>query len=39
MKIINLKKKNMNYLKKQQEPYETQKFYYICQENFQNEYL
>ena len=40
MKIINLKKKKMRLLtKEQQESYENAKICYICQENFKNKYL
>ena len=40
MKIINLKKKKMRLLtKEQQESYENAKICYICQENFENKYL
>ena len=40
MKIINIKKKKMKLLtKEQQESYENAKICYICQEEFENKYL
>ena len=40
MKIINLKKKKMELLKKeQQESYENAKICYICKEKFENKYV
>ena len=40
MKIINLKKKKMKLLtKEQQESYENAKICYICKEKFENKYL
>ena len=40
MKIINLKKKKMMLLtKEQQEPYEDAQIYYICREKFENKHL
>ena len=40
MKIINLKKKKMKLLKKEeQESYENAKICYICKEKFENKYV